>query len=357
MAGAGAASSSVSSIVVYGAGAIGGQMAVRLANAGLDPLVVEPWAPHREKARVSGLRVRDERTGAEEHASLRVVAPGELSAADVVFLCVKSYDTMEALSVVKPLLGSGGLVVSMQNSINEEWIAPEVGSERVAGGVILVNGSFLEPGVVEASSSVSRATASVELPGVYVGEHERRAGENARRAAEVLGSVWRSEVIDDLAHERWSKMVNNTMLNPVSAIGGMRSAELLGDAEARRLAVRLAAETMRVAEAEGHRLDVIMGEYAAADVHATAAGETDAVERGLAERALRVSPRAMTSMRQDVQRGRRTEVDYFSGLVARKGAAHGIATPYCEAVTELVHRVESGSLSPGRSAIREALSA
>ncbi len=345
------------SIVVYGAGAIGGQIAVRLANAGLDLVVVEPWAPQRQAVRAGGLTVRDEQTGGEERATLRVVAPGELSEpVAMLFLCVKSYDTMEALADVKPLLNDGSLVVSMQNSINEEWIAPEVGAERVVGGVILVNGSFLEPGRVQASSSVSRATASGALPGVYVGEHEAPAGEKAARAAAALAHVWPSAAIDDLAHERWSKMVNNTMLNPVSAIGGMRSADLLADADARRLAVRLAAETMRVAEAEGHPLAVVMGEYAAEDVYATAAGETDTVEQALAERAGRVSSQAMTSMYQDVQRKRRTEVDYFSGLVAQKGALHGVAAPYCERVTELVHRVESGALTPGPAALREALS-
>ena len=343
-------------IVVYGAGAIGGQIAVRLANAGLAPTVVEPWAPQRDAIRERGLAVRDERSDADEHAALDVAAPAELTGpVDLLFLCVKSYDTMEALSVAKPHLADGGLVVSMQNSINEEWIAPEVGAERVVGGVILVNGSFLEPGLVQASGSVSRATASADLPGVYVGEHEAPAGDKARLVADALAHVWPSLPIDDLAHERWSKMVNNTMLNPVSALGGMRSAELLASADARRIAVRLAAETMRVAEAEGHPLPVIMGEYAAADVYATAAGESDAVDRALAERAARVSPAAMTSMHQDVRRGRKTEVDFFAGLVSRKGAGHGIASPYCDAVTELVHRVESGALAPGPAALREAL--
>ena len=241
----------VSRLVVYGAGAIGGQIAVRLANAGLDPLVVEPWDAQREAIQVGGLTMQTE-GGGEEHAAPSTIAPHELTEqVGLLFLCVKSYDTMEALAVVKPWLADDGLLVSMQNSINEEWIAPEVGAARTVGGVILVNGSFLEPGRVQASGSVSRASASAALPGVYVGEYGAPAGANARRVADALANVWPAEAVDDLLHERWSKMVNNTMLNPVSAVGGMRSAELLANADARRIAVRLAAETMRVAEAEG----------------------------------------------------------------------------------------------------------
>lgn len=341
----------MSRIVVYGAGAIGGQIAVRLANAGLDPLVVEPWDAQREAVQARGLTMQTE-DGGEEHATPVTIAPDELAEeAALLFLCVKSYDTMDALAVIEPWLADDGLLVSMQNSINEEWIAPEIGAERTAGGVILVNGSFLEPGRVQASSSVSRASA-VALPGVYAGEYGASAGATARRVADVLGHVWPAEPVDDLLHERWSKMVNNTMLNPVSAVGGMRSAELLADADARRLAVRLAAETLRVAEAEGHPLARIMGDYDAADVYANAAGESDVVEEGLAARAAHVGPGAMTSMYQDVRRGRKTEVDYFSGLVAQKGAAHGIPTPYCDAITALVHRVESGGLAPSSSALR-----
>ena len=291
--------------------------------------------------------------GGEEHATPVTIAPHELAEeVDLLFLCVKSYDTMEALAVVKPWLADDGLLVSMQNSINEEWIAPEVGEQRTVGGVILVNGSFLEPGRVQAAGSVSRASASASLPGVYVGEYEGSAGANARRVADTLSNVWPAEPVDDLLHERWSKMVNNTMLNPVSAVGGMRSAELLANADACRIAVRLAAETMRVAEAEGHPLSRIMGDYEAADVYANGAGESDVVERGLAERAANVGPGAMTSMYQDVRRRRKTEVDYFSGLVAAKGTAHGIATPYCDAITALVHRVESGDLTPSVESLR-----
>lgn len=341
----------MSRLVVYGAGAIGGQIAVRLANAGLDPLVVEPWDTQREAIQARGLTMQTE-GGGEEHAAPVAIAPHELAEeTDLLFLCVKSYDTVEALAVVKPWLADGGLLVSMQNSINEEWIAPEVGAARTVGGVILVNGSFLEPGRVQASGSVSRAS-STSLPGVYVGEYGAPAGANARRVADVLANVWPAEPVDDLLHERWSKMVNNTMLNPVSAVGGMRSAELLANADARRIAVRLAAETMRVAEAEGHPLARIMGDYDAADVYANAAGESDAVERGLEARAANVGPGAMTSMYQDVRRGRKTEVDYFSGLVSEKGAAYGIATPYCDAITALVHRVESGDVTPSPESLR-----
>jgi 2-dehydropantoate 2-reductase len=319
-------------IIVYGIGAIGGQAAGRLHSAGHEIVAVEPWAAQREAVARDGLRIANLDGSVERHHP-PVVAPEELSGrAGLCLLAVKSYDTEGALERVLPHLAADAPIVSLQNSINEEWIAPRAGAGRVLGGVVLVNAVLLEPGLVTATASVSRATAGARLPGLYVGEYLRPPGEQARRVAALMQAVWPSAVIEDLMHERWTKLLTNTALNPVSGIAGLRSAAMLADAAARRARVHIAAEVLQVAGA---------------------AGRSDAFERGLAERASRVSADAATSLYQDVLRGRRTEVDYFSGLVAEKGRAHGIAAPWCEAVTSLVHEVERGRKRPDASNLDE----
>jgi 2-dehydropantoate 2-reductase len=333
-------------ILVYGAGAIGGQVAGRLAGAGHDVTAAEPWAAHREAINRDGISIRSLDGSMETHR-LHAVAPEALAGPfDVLFLAVKSYDTLPVLERVLPLLAPDAPVVSTQNSLNEEWLAPVVGPERVVGGVILVNAVLLEPGRISATASVTQASASARMPGVFVGEYQRPAGALARRIAGLLEAVWPAVAIDDLLHERWSKMVNNVMLNPTSGVSGLRSADLLAHADARRALVGIAAEVLCVAQAEGHPLAKVMGDFTAHQVLEGAEGRDGAFQRGLAERAARVSPDAATSLLQDVLRQRPTEVDYFSGLIARKGSQHGIATPWCAAVTEMVHRVESGALAP-----------
>jgi len=340
-------------IIVYGIGAIGGQAAGRLHSAGHDVVAVEPWAAQREAVARDGLRIAN-LDGSEEHHRPPVIAPDELSgSADLCLLAVKSFDTEAALERVLPRLAAGAPLVSLQNSINEEWIAPRAGAERVLGGVVLVNAVLLEPGLVTATASVSRAAAGVRLPGLYVGEYLRPPGGQARRVAALLDAVWPAEVIDDLMHERWTKLLTNTALNPVSGIGGLRSAAMLANGPARRAIVHIAAEVLLVAAAEGHPFERVMGDFSAAQVLEGAAGRSDAFERGLAERASRVSADAATSLLQDVLRGRRTEVDYFSGLVASKGRAHGIAAPWCEAATSLVHEIERGRRRPAVANLEE----
>jgi 2-dehydropantoate 2-reductase len=334
-------------IVVYGAGAIGGQVGARMDAAGHDVTIVEPWAPQLRALVDGGLTIHDEATGSSEHFSPPAISPDELAGLagriDVLFLAVKSFDTVASLDVVLPYMAPDGLVVSVQNSNNEEWIGPVVGNERMVGGVILINAVLLEPGHVTLTSSVSRAsTANRAMPGAYVGEYLAPVGANAARVAGLLNSVWPAKAVDDLMHERWSKLAANTMINTVSAISGLRSAEALSTPSVRKLMIALAAESLRVAEAEGHPLETLLGDYSAADIYAGASGRSDVVDEGLAIRAALVSAGATTSMLQDVLRERQTEVDFFSGLIAEKGLAHGITTPFCVASTAMVHRVEAG---------------
>jgi 2-dehydropantoate 2-reductase len=346
-------------IAVYGAGAIGAHIGGRLHGAGYPVTVVEPWAPQRDALQRSGVTIHSE-TGEreDEHYTPKVIAPDALrdlgKSIDVLFMSVKSYDTMDALNTVLPYLAPDGLVVSMQNSINEEWIAPVIGNHRMVGGVILINAVLLEPGLVIGTQSVSRASSSNrDLPGVFVGEYLAPVGDNARRIAALLDSVWPALPVDDLMHERWSKLVNNTMMNTVSGISGLRSAALLADADARRLLIAIAAEALAVAEAEGNPLETLMGDYPAEEMYAGARGQSDVVDLGLAERSKLVSEGATTSMLQDVLRVRKTETDFFSGLIASKGKAHGILTPFCEAANEMAHWVETRAAEPSAANIAE----
>ena len=335
-------------IVVYGAGAIGSQVAGRMHGSGIPLTLVEPWDPQRNAVEESGILLRHEgQVGQDEHYTPPVISPEELEnlpgPIDTLFLCVKSYDTIRVLEHVLPYLARNGLVVSLQNSINEEWIAPIIGSERTMGGVILINAVLLEPGVVTLTKSVSQAsTASGNLPGVYVGEYQASAGENALRITTLLNSVWPAVSVDDLMHQRWSKLATNTMVNTVSAISGLGSKDLLDSPQARELLIAIGAETLRVAEAEGYPLKTLMGDYSATDILAGAAGFSGLVDQGLAARGELVSSSAMPSMLQDVLRPRKTEADFFSGLISTKGFTHGINSPVCRAATEMAHLVEDG---------------
>jgi len=333
-------------IVVYGAGAIGGQVGARLSAAQDDVTLVDPWEPQVETVQRQGMVVHD--ADGEHRYDPRIIRPTELDQlgglVDILFMCVKSYDTVSALNTILPYLAPDSWVVSLQNSINEEVIAPVVGAERTFGGAILINAVLLDPGHVTWSTSISQSGGGPS-PGVIMGEYLRPAGPKTEELRGIMDAVWPAVTSDNLMLERWTKLITNCMVNVTAGISGLRSAALLADPLARDIIVGIAAEALHVAHADGYDVEHIMGVYSPEQVHSCAAGASTEVQDDLAIRSTRIKPEAATSLLQDVLRGRVTEVEYFNGLIARKGAEKGVPTPLNAAATNLMHQIERGEVA------------
>jgi 2-dehydropantoate 2-reductase len=124
-------------------------------------------------------------------------------------------------------------------------------------------------------------------------------------------------VVDDAWPAVWRKVVTNAAVNPLTALIRRTNAELLTDAVASRVADGIAREVARVATASGIRI-----------------GEDEATKQWRAMAALTGANRS--SMLQDVEAGRPTEIDAISGAVAREGERRGVAAPLNQAMTLLV---------------------
>jgi len=207
---------------------------------------------------------------------------------------------------------SDGVALTIQNGLgNYETLVAAVGRERAAVGVIYVGAQLVDGEL--------RATG----PGkVEVG---RPAGPLSRERLEALAKLLTAggmdvTVVDDPWPSVWRKVVTNAAVNPLSALIRKTNAELLADAPACRIADGLAREVARVASAAGVPIS-----------------EEDAVRQWRAMAALTGTNRS--SMLQDVEAGRATEVDAISGAVAREGERRGVPAPLNQAMTLLVSAV------------------
>src|SRR2546428_11036847 len=118
-------------ITIYGAGAIGGITGARLARAGHDVLLVDKAEDHVAAMNARGVTI-DSRAGSLT-VPVRAITPGALGRdLALVLLAVKSQDTPAALEVLAPRLAADGAIVSLQNGLNEERIAPPVGERPPA---------------------------------------------------------------------------------------------------------------------------------------------------------------------------------------------------------------------------------
>ena len=324
---------------VMGVGAIGGVIGGYLTRAGHDVTLIDPWGAHIEAIRSKGLHISalDEEFTVQAEAVHLGEACNISEPFDTVFLCVKSYDTIWATHFVLPHLTPTGVIVSAQNGINDDRIAPIVGYSRTLGCVITLGAGLYDPGN-PTRTSVSDRTAFT------VGELNGVATRRVQELAELLGVIGPTKVTTNLWGDRWAKLATNSMANPMCALTGLGSAAARETPGVVDVMVRIGAEVVRVGTALGVDVEPINGMPAEMYVRATEDAQTlEELKTRLAEGARELGA-GRPSMLQDVMKGRRTEIEYLNGYVAQRGSEVGVLTPACEAITELVRRVERGEL-------------
>jgi len=314
-------------VCVVGAGAVGGLLGGRLARAGAAVTLVDRGR-QLEALRASGLTLIGLDGRRETIAPIRVT--GDASRAgkqDLVILAVKAYDLPAAAVSVPPLLGPETVVLPVQNGI--PWwyfhafggehdgrrldsvdpdgiVAEHVDPERILGCVAYVASAVVEPGVV-------RHREGRAFP---VGEPGGTLSRRARRVSELLERAGlRSRVLEDVRSEIWLKAWGSLSLNPISALTGATLAGICRDHEARELARAMMEESREVAGSLG-------------------ASFRRSIERRL-EGAEAVGEHR-TSMLQDLEAGRRLEVDALVGSVIELARLTGHPVPRIEAVYALV---------------------
>jgi 2-dehydropantoate 2-reductase len=228
---------------------------------------------------------------------------------EAAIVTTKTPGTAWAAETAGKILGADGVGLTIQNGLgNYETLIGQVGRERAAVGVIyvgaeLVNGELRAtgPGKVE----LGRPPAAA--PRAKLDQLARLLGDGGMDVT----------VVDDAWPAVWRKVVTNAAVNPLTALLRRTNAELLADEPASRVADSLAREVARVATASGVRI-----------------GEDEAVKQWRAMAALTGANRS--SMLQDVEAGRPTEVDAISGAIAREGERCGVPAPLNQAMTLLV---------------------
>ena len=298
-------------IAVMGAGAVGCYFGGMLARAGF-PVTLIARAAHREAIERDGLTLDSFRLPAAERVRVATAADASgVGGASLVLFCVKTVDTESAAREMAPYLAPGAVVVSMQNGVDNVERMRAAAAIDALGAAVYVAAEMTAPGVV-------RHTGRGDL---VVG---RFPGSQAPVDA-VAEAFGRAEVVcrkaDDIRAPLWTKMFINCGYNALSALGRARYGELAARPEileVMRLAVE---EAMAVARAEGVPLP-----------------SEDFVQT--AWKLANSMTQAYSSTSQDIQRGKKTEIDSLNGFVARRAAALGIAAPVNLTLWALVKLLE-----------------
>ncbi len=338
-------------IAVVGAGAVGGYVGGHLARNGYDVTLIDPWPEHVEAIRGDGLAM--EGVTAEEACTVRVPTMhltevqdiSKQRPIDIAFVSVKSYDTEWATAMIGQYLAPGGVVVSLQNCINEERIAAIVGWGRTMGCIAArISVDLHAPGKIRRTVPKGGAAHTV----FRVGEVHGRVTARAEEIAAMIATIDSVKVTTNLWGERWSKLCLNGMRNGVSAATGLAGNAADRDPDVRRFAIHLGGEAVRVGQALGYDLEHI-GPLEPDMLARAHEGEKEALEEveALMLAAAGGNTRSdlqRPSMGQDMLKGRRTEIDFMNGLIVAKGAEIGLPAKAHARLVAAVKQVERGEV-------------
>src|SRR5262245_11720419 len=242
------------SIAVLGAGAIGSSVGADLTEAGEDVVLIDPWPAHVEAMRNGGLRVVMPNLDLE--TLVRALHIGELASKrpmfDIVLLAAKSYDTTWMCHLIAPYLAADGLLVGLQNGMNEEMITPSVGRGRTVACGRELSAEIWEPGLVQRDTTRTGTWFAV-------GELDGAITDRVEEVAALLRNSARVDVTDNIFGAKWSKLVVNSMtMGPYSLLGlkNWEASALPGMTE---ISVRIGRESATVGQALGYRLEPIFG--------------------------------------------------------------------------------------------------
>jgi 2-dehydropantoate 2-reductase len=345
-------------IVIVGAGAVGGYAGAHMIKAGEDVTFIDPWPAHVEHMQKHGLRVTHAMDVPEfrvDVCALHVTDAQQLAKeqpVDIAFVCMKSYDTAWATMLIRQYLAPDGYVVSLQNCMNEEAIAGVVGWGKTLGCIASrITVILSEPGHVHRYAGKGGAAHTVFRAGEVHGRITGRAEEVCR----LVGHADSAKVTGNLWGERWSKLVANAMANGLSACTGLSGEEMVQSEPIRHFSTRLGSEAIRVGQAHGYQLEDIL-HLPPETIALAGEGDTAAMrscDEARFKEAKRASGDQRPSMGQDMQKGRRTEIEFLNGFVVREGEKVGLPCRANAVLTDIVKRVERGELAPDPRHITE----
>jgi len=296
-------------IVIVGPGAMGCFFAARLSAAGHEVWLLARTAHQAGLLNARGLVLED--GGSALHIPWQTATDdaARIGMADVVLLCVKAYDTEQALHSVMPAVGSDTAVVTLQNGIGHtDLISGCVDPVRIVAGTTAHGATRITEGHVRHAG-----TGETVIGGLH--PSARCMLERVQRL--FTGAGIQTAITQDIHAALWGKLIINAAINPLTAIFRIPNGVLAGDETLQALVRSVVSEACGVAARVGIRLpypDPLAKVFAVC--RATAAN--------------------ISSMHQDVRAGRQTEIDAINGAIVRSGRAHGVPTPVNSLLVDLV---------------------
>lgn len=327
---------------IYGAGSLGTILGAFITKKGGQVDLI-----NHNKAHVAALRGKGAKVVGTVELTQPVTALTEEEMTgeyDAIFLMTKQLDNAAVVTMLKGFLAPDGVIVTLQNGLPELLISEIVGEGRVLGCTVAWGATMLGPGVCELTSSPDSLTFSLGAVSKEVNGHFAEV----KALLEMMGPV---EVEENFIGTRWSKLLINSAFSGMSAVLGCTFGEAASDRSSRKIVQALIKECIDVCRKGGVTIEPIQGKDVVGLLDYNGPVKK-ALSFMIIPIAIRKHARLKASMLQDLERGKKTEVDAINGSVSAYGRKVGCPTPMNDKVVEIIHSIESGSLAPSFDNLR-----
>lgn len=326
-------------ILLEGIGGVGGVFAGRLIAAGFEPVLVT----HNPAitAAIAARGVRAKTPESEVHAAAAPCTRLEEAAAGgpyaMAFLMMKSQGVVDAAVRTLPLLEPGGVLVTFQNGIVEDAVAPVIGMDRIVSVIVAWGATMHEPGVYEKTT-----------PGAtHLGMLDGCASPRFDAVRGAVAAVTQAIVRDNMRGALWGKLAINAAMTTMGALLAQPLGPMLANAQARRLFLRVYTEVIDTCAACGVHVEGIAADPMLFHLPRKA-GLLSRVKKDLTLRYFGHKYRdTKGSMLQSLERGRPTEIAYLNGYVVEKAREHGLQVPLNAALVRMIGEIEAGQRAIG----------
>jgi 2-dehydropantoate 2-reductase len=297
--------------VIMGAGAMGSLFGGLLTRVGENVWLVDNKKDQTDIIDSDGLAF-------EEKGKLQVIpmkATSDVTSvgkADLVIFFVKTYDMEKTVSDALVLEMNETTFLTLQNGLgNEETICQKIDKKKVLLGVTGHGATQLGPGHIRHAGQGK----------TIIGELDHRITDRAMRIARMFCDAGiETEVSSNINDQVWGKLLANVGINALTALTGFKNGQLLDFPETTRLMEKLVSEAAEVARRKGVQI------------------EGNPIEK--VRKVIKATRENRSSMGQDFDRRRKTEIDTINGAVVREAQRLGISVPFNQVVTDLVKVIE-----------------
>lgn len=329
-------------IAIYGAGSLGTIIGALLTKAygkdDVDLIAANPKhisALNEKGATIAG--------SLDETVPVTAKTPEELkdNYYDIILVLTKQTHNDQVLPVIaKVLKQDGGTVVSLQNGVPERAVSKAVGKDHVVAGSVEFGGTLLN----NTTSELTTALPAFEKAAFQIGELNGKDTPRIKEVQKVLSHVGGTAISDNLLGTKWSKLLINAAFSGLSAAGNCTFGQVADNENGLESALYIINEGLKAGETDNVKF-AQMGPIDMYDFAITPGEDLSKILAGL-KSAMNASKDLKASMLQDLEKGRKTEINDINGVIAEVGNEHDIPTPFNDLVIKIVTKAQDTGKLP-----------